>query len=179
MGMFERFSQHARSSVESADALARSTFSPGIDTRHLLVALLRGGGPVEAAASAAGLDPQSLADGIVSELRGGGLDKEALASVGVDLDAVREKADAAFGQGSLERGGRGVSGSLRLAPEAKKALQLALRETFRLKAPEIGTAHLLLGILRAACAGRQELEKAGADLDGLRRALETPQARSA
>lgn len=177
--MFERFSQRARSSVESAHALARSTFSPGIDTRHLLVALLRDGGRVEAALSAAGLNPQSLADGIVSDLRGGGLDKEALASVGVDLDAVRKKADAAFGQGSLERGGRGVSGSLRLAPEAKKALQLALRETIRAREPEIDTRHLLVGILREDCAGRRELEKAGADLDALRVALETPQTRSA
>lgn len=177
--MFERFSRQARSSVESAESLARSTFSPGIDTRHLLVALLRGGGPVEAAVSAAGLNPQSFADGIVSELREGGLDKAALASIGVDLDAVRERADAAFGQGSLERRVRGVPGSLRLAPEAKKALQLALRETLRLRAAEIGTAHLLLGIVRAPCAGRQELEKAGMDLDALRRALETPQARSA
>ncbi|MEZ2391167.1 Clp protease N-terminal domain-containing protein [bacterium RCC_150] len=173
MSMFERFSQHARSSVEAAYSLARSTFSPAIDTRHLLVALLKADGPAGTAVSAAGLEPHALAESIVAELQGGGLDKEALASVGVDLDAVREKADDAFGPGSLERSGK-VSRTLRLTPEAKKALQLALRETLRLKAPEIGTGHLLLGIIRAACAGRKELEKAGADLDAMRRALETP-----
>ena len=39
-------------------------------------------------------------------------------------------------------------GRLRFDPTAKKALQLALREAVWLKAGEIGSEHLLLGLLR-------------------------------
>ncbi len=60
----------------------------------------------------------------------------------------------------------------RFAPDAKKSLELALREAIRLKHKRIDRVHLMLGILRAECPGRALLERAGADAEDLRTALE-------
>jgi hypothetical protein len=95
-----------------------------------------------------------------------------LAGLGIDLDAVRRQADAVFGPAALERAGRTPRGHLPFAPEARKALELALRETIRLKQKTIHSGHLLLGILRAECSARALLEQVGVDTDALRSALE-------
>ncbi|GAA1870482.1 Clp protease N-terminal domain-containing protein [Myceligenerans crystallogenes] len=110
----------------------------------------------------------------------GGLDREALAAVGIDLDAVRETADATFGEGALDRAGRRQGGSgtghIPFARDGKKALELALREAIRLREKEIGGRVLLLGIVRdeqspGARVLRNALEEVGSDLLGLRAAL--------
>ena len=92
---------------------------------------------------------QRLARDLRGELRSGGLDAEALASVGIDLEAVRESADAVFGKGALDRAGRApVKGHIPFTADAKKVLELALREAVRLRTNRIDGAMLLLGMLR-------------------------------
>ena len=109
---------------------------------------------------------------MIAVLRAGSHEGNALAGLGIDLDAVRRQADAVFGPDSLERAGRIPAGHIPFTPDAKKALQLALRETIRLKQKGIHTGHLMLGILRAESAGRALLQQSHVDTDALRKALE-------
>jgi ATP-dependent Clp protease ATP-binding subunit ClpA len=176
--MFERFSREARDTVVQAQAVARTAASRNIDTRHILVALAESDGRAARALSLSSVDPVQLARHIRADLRDAGLDREALATLGIDLDAVSERADEVFGQGALLRTGR-KRGHIPFTAEAKKALELALRETLRLNQRTIDDGHLLLGILRAECLARQALAASGVDVGALRSTLEQPEARSA
>ncbi|WP_194820680.1 Clp protease N-terminal domain-containing protein, partial [Micromonospora sp. S-DT3-3-22] len=61
-----------------------------------------------------------------------------------------------------------------LSPRSRTALELALREALRLRHRHIGTEHLLLGVLREGGGlGATVLTEAGADLDDLRRRVES------
>lgn len=179
--MFERFSREAREAVIAAQQVARDAASRQIDTRHVLVAMAEGIGPVATALRAAGVDVDQFTASLRAELTAAGIDPAALASLGIDLAAVREHADAVFGPGALDRAAHSP-GHIPFTRDAKKALELALRETLRLKQRTIDERHLLLGILRAGCPGRAALIDRGIDLDELRRSLEdhdAPGSRSA
>jgi len=80
--------------------------------------------------------------------------------------------DAVFGAGALERAGRTSGGHIPFTPDAKQALELALREAVRLKQRTIHSGHLLLGVLRAQGPGRALLLHTGVDTEALRTALE-------
>jgi ATP-dependent Clp protease ATP-binding subunit ClpA len=138
----------------------------------VLVALLQGEGPVRRALEDSGADAAGLLSRALAELRADGLDGDALATLGIDLDAVRRQADAVFGRDALERPRRSPRGHIPFTPNAKKALELALREAIRLQHRSIRSEHLMLGLLRADNPGRTLLLHAGVDADALRRALE-------
>lgn len=174
--MFERFTKEARAAVTAGQGIARDTSTRTVDTRHLLVALARDAGPARAALAEAGVDATALADAAMAELRASGLDPDALAGIGIDLAAVRREADRTFGADALERAARRRGGHLPFTSDAKKSLELALREAIRLKHRSIDGRHLLLGILRADCPGRAMLAGQDADLDALRAAAERPAA---
>ena len=179
--MFERFTTEARVVVVDAQTVARSVHTRTIDTRHLLVALCEsGGGPARGALDAVGVDPAALAAALRADLAGAGLDAEALAAVGIDLDQVRRATDATFGEGSLDGvagRGRGARKHVPFTPDAKKALELALREAIRLGDKGIDGGHLLLGALRARTPASAvvdaALTAAGSDTPTLRRAVES------
>ena len=170
--MFERFAKDARAAVVGAQEVARDTGSRSIDTRHLLLVLAEQPGSAHRALRAVGADLEALATTVRADLWAGALDGDALAGLGIDLDAVRRRADAVFGPDSLERAGRTPAGHIPFTPDAKKALELALREAIRLKQKRIHTGHLMLGILRADSAGQALLQQAQVDTDALRTALE-------
>jgi ATP-dependent Clp protease ATP-binding subunit ClpA len=170
--MFERFTKEARAVVLGAQEVARDTDTRAIDSRHLLVALIEHPGSAQRAVRKQDADVAALAASARADLGAGAIDAEALAGIGIDLDAVRREADAMFGTGALERAGRKGQGHIPFAPDAKKALELALREAIRLKQKQIDSAHLLLGIVRAESPGRTLLVRAGVDIDSLRTALE-------
>lgn len=171
--MFERFSRGARASVVAAQAVSRETGSSETGTVHLALTLLDRDAGLAAAVARAGVQ----ADPVIRQLReivdSGGLDRDALASVGIDLDAVSAQADRVFGPGALTRDRR-HRGEPRWGRDAKKALELALREAIRLGDRAIETRHLMLGLLRADCPGRTVLVDAGVDLIQLRAQLEVP-----
>ena len=106
----------------------------------------------------------------------GELDADALETIGIDLSTIREKVEAAFGPGALDREpartrtGRLISG--RHAPftaRAKKVLELSLREALRLKATRIADGHLLLGLVREGKGlAAKVMADAGIDFDVLR-----------
>jgi ATP-dependent Clp protease ATP-binding subunit ClpA len=180
--MFERFSKEARAAVIEAQSVARAAGSRSIDTRHVLVALAEGDGPAPRALRAVAVDPGALAATVRDDIRAGGLDREALAALGIDLGAVQERTDAVFGEGALERATRkGRKGHIPFTPDAKKALELSLREVIRLGHKTIDGGHLLLGIVRDADspgsrAVRDALDVAGSDVDRLRAAVAHPEA---
>ena len=94
----------------------------------------------------------------------GGLAGETLKSLGIDRDAVRRRVEEIIGRGS-----QAPSGHIPFTPEAKKALELSLREAVQLGHQYIGTEHLVLGLIREgdSVAGRV-LAELGADLNRAR-----------
>jgi ATP-dependent Clp protease ATP-binding subunit ClpA len=166
--MFERFTRDARQAVTVAQHAARELGHGRLGTEHLLLGIAADDGAAGATLAAAGATPERLRAVLADTAPA-----EALGAIGIDLAEVRRRAEASFGPGALERArGRGGNGSPRLTPEAKKALELALREAIALGDDFIGTEHVLLGVLRGADrAALGPLERAGADPAALRAAL--------
>jgi len=171
--MFERFTKRARTVVVHAQEIARERRSPTIGSEHLLLGLFA--------------VPDGLAATILSRLqvdradveadlgRGAPFDAEGLATLGIDLEEVRRQAEETFGPGALDRThaarGRWEGGHIPFERDAKKALELGLREAVRLGHGVIGTEHLLLGLLHDGRA-RDVLVARGVGLDGTRALVE-------
>lgn len=145
--MFERFSRPARTMVEGAVMAAHSAGDKDVRPEHLFVALL---GEADGLAGRVLSDLGAPVDRILEELaarRGryvdglGEEDAEALATIGIDLDEVLKR----IGD---EPGGRKARGRPRFSREAKKVLELSLREAIALQHNYIGTEHVLLGLVR-------------------------------
>ena len=159
--MFERFSPDARQAVATAQAEARRLHHNYIGTEHLLLGLMAQLQTLSARLLVEhGLD-QPGTEAAILRLLGAcepapdELDADALETIGIDLSTIREKVEAAFGPGALDREpartrtGRLVSGRhVPFTARAKKVLELSLREALRLKADRIADGHLLLGLLR-------------------------------
>jgi ATP-dependent Clp protease ATP-binding subunit ClpA len=169
--MFERFTPDAREAVVQAQQEARRFGHHHIDAVHLLVALSRQAeGPGARALGEHGLDTDGLCARVRRLMGPGGetIDGDALASIGIDLTEVRRAVEASFGAGALDRG---RPGHRPFTKQAKKMLGLSLREAIALKHNQIGTGHLLLGLLRAGEADNAALRvltDAGVDLAALR-----------
>jgi ATP-dependent Clp protease ATP-binding subunit ClpA len=191
--MFERFTHAARAAVVRAQAEARELQHPAIGAEHLLLALLADDSgpvarllrdpavtatPVTAATFRAdlvrrvGVGPEPVPNNDVD-------DAEALKAIGIDLDAVRRAIEENFGPGALflppntrpKRRGllRRPVRSGRFSDQAKKSLELALREALSLKHRFIAPEHLLLGVLRDdRNLGARILADADVDLTALR-----------
>ncbi len=143
--MFERFTQEARAVVLLAQDEATALEADRIGAEHLLLGLA-----AERGAAARVLEPLGLGHAALRaelEQTGAGLDADALASIGIDLDEVRRRVEESFGPGAL---GGHRTGRRPFSPEAKKALELALREAIALGDRHIGSEHILLGVVRDA-----------------------------
>ncbi len=79
--------------------------------------------------------------GLVRE--GDGIAARVLAELGVDLNRVRSAVEFIIG-----RGDRMIVGEIGLTPRADKVIELAVDEARRLGQEDIGTEHLLLGLVR-------------------------------
>jgi ATP-dependent Clp protease ATP-binding subunit ClpA len=73
-----------------------------------------------------------------------GIAARVLAGAGVELEAARGAVRQLVGRGEGYR----TASQIPFTPRAKKALELALREALALGHNDIGTEHLLLGLLR-------------------------------
>jgi ATP-dependent Clp protease ATP-binding subunit ClpA len=147
--MFERFTTPARRAVEAAVAEALKSRSDRVRPEHLFVALLL---EPEGRAAQVLADLGAPTEALLVDLAGRrgsaagglGLDEEdvaALATIGIDLDEVL----ARIGDEPEPRQGRR---HVRFSREAKKVLELSLREAIALRHNRIGTEHLLLGVVR-------------------------------
>ncbi|WP_280253041.1 Clp protease N-terminal domain-containing protein [Nocardia abscessus] len=187
--MFERFTRSARTAIVVAQEDARELRSSTIDVEHVLLGLLAQGEPELAALLAdAGLTHEGVLRTLSEQGKGdplGAEDAEALRSIGIDLDAVRESLEAHFGEDALERAapeprrglfGWGRAGDYRHIPftrDAKKVLELSLREALGRKDKSIESGHILLGILRAPNQTTERLLGGAAAIDRLRPEVHT------
>ncbi|MFD0888646.1 Clp protease N-terminal domain-containing protein [Streptosporangium algeriense] len=180
--MFERFHQESRQAVTLAQENARRLHHNHIGTEHILLGLLdQRSCMVTRVLARHGLDYERAYQAVVRLTpgrRADALDAEALETIGIDLSAIREKVEAAFGPGSLDRdpvttrNGRRSGRHIPFTPQAKKALELSLRETLALKQRDIRDGHLLLGILREGRGlASRVIADAGIDTAALRREI--------
>ncbi|MDA8323816.1 MAG: hypothetical protein M0030_28955 [Actinomycetota bacterium] len=148
--MFERFSAQARSTVERAVTEAHRLRAGRIGCQHLLIALASPGTGLAAdALSAAGADQDRLRQ-FAERDTSAPLDGEALAVLGIDLDAIRRSAEEAFGAGALDRPSRPTARGPargRLTGNARKAIELALRQAQRNHDRALTPGHLLVGLI--------------------------------
>ena len=94
---------------------------------------------------------------------------KALSRLGVDREAVRADVEQLVG-----RGDRPPSGHVPFTPRAKKVLELSLREALKLKHNYIGSAHILLAIVREGeGVAAQVLHKRVGDMERVREAALT------
>jgi ATP-dependent Clp protease ATP-binding subunit ClpA len=135
--MFQRFTDKARRTVVLAQEEARALRHDHIGTQHLLLGLLR-----ESAGVAA----------------------TALTSLGVSLAAARARVADARPAEPPPSDRTPTEGHIPFTPEAKRTLELALRESLQLGHDYIGTEHILLGLIREpACRAAAILSELGAD----------------
>ncbi len=150
--MFERFTSRARAAVVAAREEAVRQHASSVRAHHLLLAVAD--------------DPTSRAARLLTHLgcsagqvraavarhattAGGALDQgdvEALAAIGIDVDEVLRRTELDADPAGLVRGPR----RLPFSAEARKTLELSLREAIALHHRGIGTEHLLLAVLRDA-----------------------------
>jgi ATP-dependent Clp protease ATP-binding subunit ClpA len=136
--MFERFTRDARQVVIDAQEECRRLHDPGITSVHLLLALTGEERPLADLLARHGLSRSALDEHAADALR----------TFGIDVHAVREAMEREFGKGALDRVPR-RTGHLPVRSDAKKCLELSLREAVRLKYGGIRVEHLALGLLRA------------------------------
>jgi ClpA/ClpB-like protein/UvrB/UvrC motif-containing protein len=100
--------------------------------------------------------------GLIRE--GEGVAAQALESLGIRLDPVRQQIEKIIG-----RGQEALQGHIPFTPQAKKVLELSLREALQLGHDYIGTEHILLGLIRESDGvAVQVLVGLGADLNRVR-----------
>ncbi|GGU08483.1 Clp protease N-terminal domain-containing protein [Nocardioides albus] len=178
--MFERFTRPARDAVTAAQTYAAELGHERIGDDHLLLAIRASSDSTAARALAdCGVDAARLrAEVERAHGRLGNDDADALSTLGIDLDAVRSKVEEVFGAGALDGGKprRRLGGHIPFTKDAKKVLELSLREAIRLEDRSIGTEHILLGILRAEGEGHAALRALDVDAAALRRTLEHDEA---
>ncbi|HEV8251099.1 MAG TPA: Clp protease N-terminal domain-containing protein [Gaiellaceae bacterium] len=117
-------------------------------------------GAAQAEARALGHDHVGTEDvllGLLAVEDGGAA--RALNALGIDAAAVR---------GQLKPGPGSPEGQLPFSSQAKKALELSLREALSFGHNHIGTEHLLLGLVREGGVAAGVLASLGADADRIR-----------
>jgi hypothetical protein len=170
--MFERFGPTGRKAVYEGVEEARRLGATAVGPEHLLVGV--------AACSTIVVDappfppPGALydrppapvrvlhADDLRRLLIDEDPEAEALAAIGISLPAVRQSLQETFGPDALSCHGR-----LPFRADAKRALELALREAVELRHRKIGAAELLLGLLREPSRASELLARLDVDASDL------------
>jgi ATP-dependent Clp protease ATP-binding subunit ClpA len=145
--MLERFTKRARTVVEGATVHAQQATADQVRPEHMLAALLDDddslavrvvadcGVSVAQVRETLARHRARYVDGLDDD------DADALAAIGIDLDEVVRRIDRHL----VGRPSRRP----RFSREAKKVLELSLREAVALRHNYIGTEHLLLGLARS------------------------------
>jgi ATP-dependent Clp protease ATP-binding subunit ClpA len=157
--MFQRFVEDARQAVVHAQDAARELGHDRITTNHLLIGLAR---------SSPSLVQPLTAERLQAAIGAPDIDREALASIGIDYDAVERSVESNFGPGALTSGR--TCGHIPFTPDAKKALEVALRQSLARKDNYVGPEHMLLALLMDRDAA-ELIRRCGADPAELERRL--------
>jgi ATP-dependent Clp protease ATP-binding subunit ClpA len=109
------------------------------------------------------IGPEHLLLGLVRE--GEGVAARVLDSLGLQLSTVREQVERKIG-----RGDSGMSPSeITLHPRTKKVVELALEEARKLEHHQVGTEHVLLGLVRDdGSVAAEVLQSLGVSLEKIR-----------
>lgn len=144
----EGLSPSARRAVAAAEAEARRGGLGSLGTEHLMLGVLT-----------------------VEDARGG----RALSGAGLTIDTARRKVDEAVNAGT-RTATEARDGDLVWSARAERALGRAFRFAQESRASEVGTSHLLLGVLDVEGTAGQVLRGLSIDLDAVRGVLEAPPA---
>ena len=141
---FDKFSQNAREAIDVAQGAVRRGQGNLLGTEHLLLGLL------------------AQQEGVVHRV---------FSELGLDLGLARTKTNDAVRRNELSRG-NAVSEQIYLTPRAKRALELAVEESGKLKDAYVGDQHLLLGLIREdEGSASMVLREVGLTEESARRAL--------
>jgi ATP-dependent Clp protease ATP-binding subunit ClpA len=147
--VFERLTSDARTAVAHAQQAASDLGATAVEPEHLLLSLLRTPGLAADVLSSCHVDAAEVAAALAPTPRLADLtddDADALATVGIDLEAVLEHLGATLPPHALSASRR--PRRRRLSAGSRRTMHLAVREAMWLKSRQIGTEHLLLGLLR-------------------------------
>lgn len=188
--MFERFADGARAAVVTAQTEAIRAHADRITGPYVLLGVLvTADDSLRATLADTGLTPETIRAELAERTAADPLgpdDAAALEAIGIDLDEVRSKLEDTFGEGVLDRpvpsGTRGPDEKQRRFPrpfgdhlafgrDAKKALELALREAIARRERKIRSEHLVLGLLRSDDTATLTLIEAHVPRATLRRVL--------
>jgi ATP-dependent Clp protease ATP-binding subunit ClpA len=168
---FKRFHSDARATVLRARDNARQLDADQIRTEHMLLALLEvHDNPARRVLERHGLTYSKAYEMVQKMDAEPALDAEALEAIGIDLEAVRGRLESVFGKGVLDapkRTGRRAAHQT-MGQDARKMLELSLRESIAMQSGYIGAGHILLAIIRADAGGNRVLKQAGLDPKALR-----------
>ena len=140
--MFERFTDRARRTIVQAQEESRALHHNHIGPEHILLALVR-------------------------EDDGRGSGRRVLTDLGITEARVRDQLGLA-----VDPGAESPTGHIPFTPQAKKTLELSLREALQLGDSHIGTEHILLGLIRQDDGlASDALRDLGVDLDTARARL--------
>ncbi len=178
--MFERFTGVGRAVVSEGIAEAKRIGATAVGPEHLLIAVAaRGGGlpwpPLELSREfvfSTGVPRPLSADDLRRALAEQDPEAAALAALGISLPDVRQALEETFGPDALSCEGR-----LPFRADAKRALELSLREAVALRRKQIGSTELLLGLLREPSPASELLEHLDVDPQELYRQLRESHAR--
>jgi len=172
--VFEKFTNLAKRSITLSQDEALTLGHDFIGTEHILLGLVR----VREGLAGEILSEQGVtADQVRAEtlrlLQAAGVSAnsgreatEALAAIGIDVEEIRRRADDTFGPGRF-RFPRPA-----FTMRARRVLELTLSQSMELGHDEIGTEHLLLGLLaEGEGVGVEALGAVGVDPEALRTAV--------
>jgi ATP-dependent Clp protease ATP-binding subunit ClpA len=161
--MFERFTKVARQVVLDGVQVATELGAPKVGPQHLLLSLCAADQGVATRVLASyGVTAPILRGAVADATRRAGLTEDeiaALRSVGIDADEVFRRIEESFGPEALAEAARAEPRRLRgrlggpFDRDAKKVLELSLREAIALGHRHIGSEHILLGLLRSGVPG--------------------------
>lgn len=176
--MFEKFTQDARMAVVEAQIQAREMNADEIDTPHLLAGMAK----VDLGTGAKLLGQLGVPlEDVFAELerirRRGGVsdaDVQALTEFGIDVDQIVERVEQSHGPGALAAGKlrSPKRGHIPFTAQAKKTLELSLREAVKLGDKHLGQEHILLALVQQPGAVADLLARRGADYATLWRVVQ-------
>ncbi|HEY2059862.1 MAG TPA: Clp protease N-terminal domain-containing protein [Amycolatopsis sp.] len=174
--MFERFTIDARMAVVEAQIVARELGSREISPQDVFAGLARTeNGDARRLLEQLGVSQAELLAELERIRRRGGIsdaDVEALTEFGIDVDQIVERIEQTHGEGALAGGGkRGRRGHIPFTGEAKKTLELSLREAVKLGDKHLGQEHMLLALVQQKGAVADLLAARGVDYLSVRRAV--------
>ncbi|WP_026425873.1 Clp protease N-terminal domain-containing protein [Actinokineospora inagensis] len=175
--MFERFTKAARVVVRDGVHLAERDEAALIEPEHLLLGLLKQDGTRGTAVLARhAVTAESAKAAIEVTRRRGGLssaETEALGEFGIDVDAVVAAIEQNHGEGALAPAARrprtsGPRWRVPFSRDAKRVLELSLREALERGDKSIGDEHVLLALLRVGGVATEALASLGVTHENVR-----------